>query len=54
MTDLLPRTWRRWWLERPKWLRIGCWAVASIAALNLALGVCMLLGWHEDAAVFTA
>lgn len=47
MNDPAPRTWRQWWLERPKWLRIGCWGLATLAILQAAVLTRMYFGLRE-------
>jgi hypothetical protein len=46
--DLPPRTWRRWWLERPKWLRIGCWVGVAVISLFSLLAVRIVIGLSES------
>lgn len=45
--DLPPRTWRHWWLEWPKWFRIGCRAALWMMILNLGLVARMICGLDE-------
>lgn len=42
-----PHTWHGWWLARPKWLRIGCWAVFGLALIHVALTVWVATGLIE-------
>lgn len=46
--DPPPRTWRGWWLARPKWLRIACWTLLTLFVLNVALMLRIAIGWIED------
>ena len=43
-----PRTWRGWWLAKPKWLRIGCWAAFGMVLLHVALAVRIAIGLIEE------
>ena len=45
---LQPPTWRQWWLARPKWLRIGLWAIVGVVLLHVALVIRMAIGQIED------
>lgn len=49
--DLPPRTWRSWWLARPKWFRIGCWAAGVMIVLHVALALRICLGLIESQAI---
>lgn len=40
----IPRTWRRWWLARPKWLKIAVWTAIGLVALQLAIVVRIWVG----------
>jgi hypothetical protein len=48
IADLSPRTWRGWWLEQSKWLRIGCWAVLVALGFHTLVAVRMAVGWIDD------
>lgn len=46
--DIPPRTWRGWWLEWPKWLRIGVWAGLAGLLSHVFLVLRLIVGQIED------
>lgn len=43
----VPRTWRRWWQARPRWLKIAVWAGVGAIALQAAIAVRIWFGLME-------
>jgi hypothetical protein len=46
MTDLPSRTWHRWWLEWPKWFRIGCWAAIVMFGMQVVMAIALAIRVH--------